>query len=87
MFLTAYADVQMTVQTIKEGAEDFLTKPVDSELLLETIEVAFSRSEGLRKQRSALNALRAQLATLTPRERQVFELVVRGKQNKQIAHE
>jgi FixJ family two-component response regulator len=87
VFLSAYADVQTTVQTIKAGAENFLTKPVDSELLLKTMEVAISRSEGLRKQRSVLESLRAQLATLTPRERQVFELVVRGKQNKQIPHE
>jgi len=87
VFLSAYADVQTTVKTIKAGAEDFLIKPVNSELLLKTIEDAIGRSEGLRKQRSALDAQRAQLATLTPRERQVFELVVRGKQNKQIGHE
>jgi FixJ family two-component response regulator len=64
-----------------------LTKPVDSEMLLKTIEGAIARNEGLRKQQSALEAQRAQLATLTPRERQVFELVVRGQQNKQIAYE
>lgn len=87
VFLSAYADVQTTVKTIKAGAEDFLIKPVNSELLLKTIEDAIGRSEGLRKQRSALDAQRAQLATLTPRERQVFELVVRGKLNKQIGHE
>jgi len=87
VFLSAYADVQTTVQTIKAGAEDFLIKPVNSDLLLKAIEDAIARSEGLRKHRSALDAQRAQLATLTPRERQVFELVVRGKLNKQIAHE
>jgi len=87
VFLSAHADVQTTVQTIKAGAEDFLIKPVDSEVLLKTIEVAIGRSQGLRKQRHALDAQRAQLATLTPRERQVFGLVVRGKLNKQMAHE
>jgi len=87
VFLSAYADVRTTVQTIKAGAEDFLIKPVDSELLLKAIEGAMARREGLRKRQTALDAQRAQLATLTPRERQVFEFVVRGKQNKQIAHE
>jgi FixJ family two-component response regulator len=52
VFLSAYADVRTTVQTIKAGAEDFLIKPVDSELLLKTIEGAIGRGEGLRKQRT-----------------------------------
>jgi FixJ family two-component response regulator len=87
VFLSAYADVRTTVATIKAGADDFLTKPVNIERLLSAVESALARSVALRKQRAALEAKRAQLATLTPRERQVFELVVRGKQNKQIAHE
>jgi RNA polymerase sigma factor (sigma-70 family) len=87
IFLSAYAEVQTAVKTIKAGADDFLVKPVKSELLLKAIEGAVARSEGLQRQRSTINALRAQLGTLTPRERQVFELVVRGKQNKQIARE
>jgi FixJ family two-component response regulator len=87
VFLTGYADVQTTVRTIKAGAEDFLTKPVSSELLLGAIERALAHHETVRAQRSKLDVVRAQIATLTPRERQVFELVVRGKINKQIAHE
>jgi FixJ family two-component response regulator len=87
VFLTGYADVQTTVRTIKAGAEDFLTKPVSSEQLLGAIERALAHHETLRAQRSKLDVVRAQIATLTPRERQVFELVVRGKINKQIAHE
>jgi FixJ family two-component response regulator len=87
VFLTGYADVQTTVRTIKAGAEDFLTKPVSSEQLLGAIERALAHYETLRAQRSKLDVVRAQIATLTPRERQVFELVVRGKINKQIAHE
>ena len=87
VFLTGYADVQTTVRTIKAGAEDFLTKPVSSEQLLSAIERALAHHETLRAQRSKLDVVRAQIATLTPRERQVFELVVRGKINKQIAHE
>jgi FixJ family two-component response regulator len=70
-----------------ESGEDFLTKPVDSERLLKTIEAAIVRGEDLRKMRSVLDDLRTQLSTLTPRERQVFELVVRGEQNKQMARE
>ena len=87
VFLTGYADVQTTVRTIKAGAEDFLTKPVSSEQLLSAIERALAHHETARAQRSKLDVVRAQIATLTPRERQVFELVVRGKINKQIAHE
>jgi FixJ family two-component response regulator len=87
VFLTGYADVQTTVRTIKAGAEDFLTKPVSSEQLLGAIERALAHYKTLRAQRSKLDVVRAQIATLTPRERQVFELVVRGKINKQIAHE
>jgi FixJ family two-component response regulator len=87
IFLSAHADVQTTVQTIKAGAENFLTKPVESETLLKEIEGAISRHEVRRKQQSELETQRTRLATLTAREREVFELVVRGKQNKQIARE
>jgi FixJ family two-component response regulator len=87
VFLTGHADIQTTVRTIKAGAEDFLTKPVSSEQLLTAIERALAHHEIIRAQRSKLDVVRAQIATLTPRERQVFELVVRGKINKQIAHE
>jgi FixJ family two-component response regulator len=87
VFLTGHADTQTTVRTIKAGAEDFLTKPVPSELLLQAIERALARHNVVRGQRSRLDEVRAHIAALTPRERQVFELVVRGKINKQIAHE
>ena len=87
VFLTGYADTATTVRTIKAGAEDFLTKPVSSEQLINAIERAMVRHETLLSQRHKLDALRELLATLTPRERQVFELMVRGKINKQIAHE
>jgi len=87
VFLTGYADTATTVRTIKAGAEDFLTKPVSSEQLIDAIERAMARHETSLSQRHKLDALRELLATLTPRERQVFELMVRGKINKQIAHE
>jgi FixJ family two-component response regulator len=87
VFLTGYSDTAMTVRAIKAGAEDFLTKPVSSELLFDAIERAMARHESARNQRSRLESLRVLAATLTPRERQVFGLIVRGKINKQIAHE
>jgi FixJ family two-component response regulator len=85
IFLTGYADVPTTVKTIKAGAEDFLTKPVTSVQLLSAITKAIARHEIARGTRQKSNAFRAQLGTLTPREHQVFELVVQGKINKQIA--
>ena len=87
VFLTGHADIQTTVKTIKAGAQDFLTKPVSSEQLLGAIERAMAQHVIARAQRSRLDVMRAQIAAFTPRERQVFELVVRGKINKQIAHE
>jgi FixJ family two-component response regulator len=87
VFLTGHADIQTTVKTIKAGAEDFLSKPVSSEQLLGAIERALAHHVIARAQRSRLDVMRAQIAAFTPRERQVFELVVRGKINKQIAHE
>ncbi|WP_454634217.1 response regulator transcription factor [Bradyrhizobium cenepequi] len=87
VFLTGYADTPTTVQAIKAGAEDFLTKPVSSERLIDAIERAMARHESARSERSRLDSRRALVATLTARERQVFGLIVRGKINKQIAHE
>jgi FixJ family two-component response regulator len=87
VFLSGHADVATTVRTIKAGAEDFLTKPVSSDQLLRAIEQAMAHHEASRGQKQKLDALRDLLGTLTPRERQVFERVVLGKINKQIAHE
>lgn len=87
VFLTGHADTPTTVRTIKAGAEDFLTKPVTSELLLGAIERALARHSAVRGERNRLGEMRALAEALTPRERQVFLLVVRGKLNKQIAHE
>ena len=87
VFVTGHADTPATVRAIKAGAEDFLTKPTSSALLIDAIERAMARYEAAHDQRSELNSLRGLAATLTPRERQVFNLIVRGKINKQIAHE
>ena len=87
VFVSAQEDIKTVVQTIKAGAEDFLVKPVTSDVLLAAIERAVARHDVSIKLRSELNLLRARVATLTPRERQVFDLVIRGMINKQIAFE
>jgi len=87
IFLTGEPDIQLTVRAIKTGAEDFLIKPIASDVLLAAIERAIARHDVSRKVQSELNPLRALVATLSPRERQVYDLVVRGKMNKRIAFE
>jgi FixJ family two-component response regulator len=87
VFVSACNDINTVVQTVKAGAEDFLIKPVTSGVLLAAIERAIARHDVSRKLRSELNLMRTHVATLTPRERQVFGLVVRGRINKQIAFE
>jgi FixJ family two-component response regulator len=85
VFISGDNDVETVVQTIKAGAEDFLIKPVTSDVLLAAIERAIARHDVSKKLLSELNLLRARVARLTPRERQVFDLLARGKINKQIA--
>jgi RNA polymerase sigma factor (sigma-70 family) len=87
VFLAGHADIPTSVRAIKAGAEDFLTKPVGSEQLLETIRRALDHAEEARARTEQVEALVARVASLTPRERQVFALVVRGMLNKQIAYE
>jgi FixJ family two-component response regulator len=87
IFLTAHGDIAAGVQAMKAGAEDFLPKPVSKEAILECIERALARNLERRQQQGRLNSMRALIASLTPREAEVFALVVRGKLNKQIAHE
>ena len=87
VFLTGHADTPTTVRTMKAGAEDFLTKPVESEQLLAAIERALARHATARTARNRLDDMRKLMAALTPREKQVFGLIVRGRLNKQIAHE
>jgi FixJ family two-component response regulator len=86
VFLTGHGDIQTGVQSIKAGAEDFLTKPVDSDTLIDAIERAIARFLAMRDHRERINALRSLIARLTPRERAVLELVVQGRMNKQIAY-
>ena len=87
IFLTAYGDIPKSVQAMKLGANDFLTKPVNDEDLLAAVRVAIEKHLALRREQAELSEIRARLATLTPREREVLEYVVAGKLNKQIAGE
>jgi FixJ family two-component response regulator len=87
VFLTGHGDIPTSVRTIKAGAEDFLTKPVTKERLLDTIKRALEHADQLRAQAEHADALLARVQSLSPREKQVFALVVRGRLNKQIAHE
>ena len=85
IFLTGTADIPKSVQAMKRGASDFLTKPVNDEDLLAAVRVAIEKDRALRHEQAELSEIRARLATLTPREREVLEYVVTGKLNKQIA--
>ena len=85
IFLTGHGDIPASVQAVKQGAEDFLTKPVKKEILFAAIERALAREARDRRQRSRQQELSARFDSLTPREREVLSHVVRGQMNKQIA--
>jgi FixJ family two-component response regulator len=85
IFLTGHPDIPTTVRTIKAGAIDFLTKPVSSDKLLRAIERAIAHHEATFGRKRKVDMVRDRIATLTPREREVFELVIRGDTNKQAA--
>jgi FixJ family two-component response regulator len=87
VFVTGHSDIPTTVRAIKAGAEDFLTKPIPSEQMIAAIERAMARYDLARRQRTEINSFLALVATLTPRERQVFYLMLRGMINKKIAGE
>ena len=85
VFLTGRGDVQMSVRAMKDGAVDFLDKPVKRELLLDAVTRAVERDVANRERRGRATELRARYEQLTERERQVFRLVAEGRLNKQIA--
>jgi FixJ family two-component response regulator len=87
IFLTGHGDISTTVQVIRAGAEDLLTKPVAKERLLAAIERAIARGRVRQEEDDKLETMRRLVNGLTPRELQVFERVARGRLNKQIAHE
>ena len=85
VFLTGYGDIPMTVQAMKAGAVEFLTKPVRDQTLLDAVSKAIEIDKEKRAEQFETDANVARYLTLTPRERQVMEAVVRGKLSKQIA--
>jgi FixJ family two-component response regulator len=85
IFLTGHGDIPKSVQAMKHGASDFLTKPVNDEDLIAAVRAAIAKDRARRREQAELSKIRARLATLTPREREVLEYVVAGKLNKQIA--
>ena len=85
IFLTGTADIPKSVQAMKHGASDFLTKPVNDEDLLAAVRVAIQKDRDRRREQTELSEIRTRLARLTPREREVLKYVVSGKLNKQIA--
>jgi FixJ family two-component response regulator len=87
VFISGHGDIPSTVLAMKSGAETFLTKPVDADVLLKTIEQAMLRSREEHDRRGQLDALRSRVDSLTPTERKVFAMVVRGTLNKRIAVE
>ncbi len=87
IFLTGHGDIPMSVRAMKAGAEDFLTKPVATPALLAAIERALARDRQSKVQAERHNGLQARYDTLTPKESEVFALIVRGTLNKQVACE
>jgi FixJ family two-component response regulator len=87
IFITGYGDIPMSVQAIKGGAIEFLTKPFRDQDLLDAIQLGLARDRAWLEDAKAIAALRARFETLTPREREVMALVATGRLNKQIAYD
>jgi len=87
IFITGHGDIPMTVQAMKAGASEFLTKPFSDEVLLHAIRSALERSKAFLDRDAEVQALKARYARLTSREREVMALVVAGLPNKQVGGE
>jgi len=87
VFLTGHGDIPTSVEAMKRGAVDFLTKPVNAEDLLKAIHSAIVKDSVRRLERDEVEEFKQRLATLTPREREVLPYVISGRLNKQIAGE
>jgi len=85
IFLTGHADVPMAVQAMKNGAFDFLEKPFNDQMLLDRVQQAIERDRNARARESEREEQQRRLEALTPREREVMELLVEGKANKEVA--
>ena len=87
IFITAHGDIPMTVQAMKGGAIEFLTKPFRDQDLLDAVEAGLARDRARRESDRALSALRERFEALSSREREVMVQVTAGRLNKQIAHD
>jgi len=87
IFITGHGDIPMSVRAMKEGAHEFLTKPVRGQDLLDAVQKAIARDRVLRKERAEVSEIRTRFDSLTPREKEVLDFVVAGLLNKQIADE
>ena len=87
IFITGHGDIPMSVQAMKEGAIEFLTKPFRDQDLLDAIELGLSRDRARREDEKGLAALRERFGSLSPREREIMIHVARGRMSKQIAHD
>jgi FixJ family two-component response regulator len=87
IFITGHGDIPMSVQAMKGGAIEFLTKPFRDQDLLDAIQLGLSRDRARREDEKDLTALRERFASLSPREREIVLQVARGRLSKQIAHD
>lgn len=87
IFITGYGDIPMSVRTMKRGATDFLTKPFNDQDLLDAIHRAIDKDKQARREQDEIGTIQQRVDSLTPREREVFSLVVTGMLNKQIAYD
>ena len=87
IFITGHGNIPMTVKAMKAGAAEFLAKPFDDEMLLRAVRQAIERSRATLDEDAQLHALERSFSSLTPREREVMQLVVSGLLNKQIGGE
>jgi FixJ family two-component response regulator len=87
IFITGLGDIPMAVRAMREGAIDFLTKPLDDAALLKSVERAFEQSRESRRKAVEYESFATRYKTLTPRERQVLSLLIRGLLNKQVGFE
>jgi FixJ family two-component response regulator len=87
IFITGHGDIPMSVQAMKRGAIEFLTKPFRDQDLLDAIQLGFSRDRARREEGKDLAALRERFASLSPREREIVIQVAHGRLSKQIAHD
>jgi FixJ family two-component response regulator len=87
IFITGHGTIPMSVQAMKAGAVEFLEKPFDEQILIGAVQEALKKDQQARQAKAVLKEIHERVNSLTPREREVFALVVTGKLNKQIAFE